>query len=205
MAHEIRNPLAALCGSVQLLSSANSLQNSDSRLLAIVTREAEQLEVLISEFLMYARPTKPKTEQIALFDYIKDEFLFIGNDPRFINVELQNLVPESAEVIADRNQLHQVIFNLMQNAADAMPDGGWIKIGYSQSAESDMITVADNGSGIAAEDAQHLFEPFWTTKTTGSGLGLAISYRIIEAHGGSLSVGSPPDGGCRFVISLPRQ
>jgi signal transduction histidine kinase len=120
-------------------------------------------------------------------------------------VELQNLVPESAEVIADRNQLHQVIFNLMQNAADAMPDGGWIKIGYSQSAESDMITVADNGSGIAAEDAQHLFEPFWTTKTTGSGLGLAISYRIIEAHGGSLSVGSPPDGGCRFVISLPRQ
>ena len=204
MAHEIRNPLAALCGSVQLLSSAKGLPESDSRLMAIVTREAEQLEVLISEFLMYARPTKPQTERVLLFDYITDEFIFIGNDPRFVNVLLQNSVPESAEAVADPNQLHQVIINLLQNAADAMSDGGWVKIEYSQSVGSDIITVTDNGPGIAAKDAQHLFEPFWTTKATGSGLGLAISYRIIEAHGGSLSVESPSAGGCRFVITLPR-
>ncbi len=204
MAHEIRNPLAALCGSVQLLSSAKGLPECDSRLLAIVTREAERLEVLISEFLMYARPTKPQTELIALFDYIKDELIFLGNDPRFANVILQNLVPESAEVTVDPNQLHQVIVNLLHNAADALLEGGWIKIEYSQSFESSIICITDNGSGIAADDARNLFEPFWTTKPTGSGLGLAISYRIIEAHGGSLSVESPPAGGCRFVITLPR-
>ncbi|MFZ4857240.1 MAG: two-component system sensor histidine kinase NtrB [Desulfuromonadaceae bacterium] len=205
MAHEIRNPLAALCGSVQLLSGTKGLPESDSRLLAIVIREAEQLEVLISEFLMYARPTTPQKERVTLFDYIKDECIFIGNDPRFSNVMLQNLIPESAEMVVDPHQLHQVLINLLQNAADAMPDGGWIKIEYSHSVELDMITVTDNGSGIAAENARNLFEPFWTTKATGSGLGLAISYRIIEAHGGLLSVESPREGGCRFVITLPRR
>ncbi|HIJ88751.1 MAG TPA: PAS domain S-box protein [Desulfuromonadales bacterium] len=205
MAHEIRNPLAALCGSVQLLSSTRGLPESDARLLAIVAREAEQLETLISEFLMYARPGKPQPERVALCDYIKDEFIFIGNDPRFAKVLLQNLIPDAAEVVVDPNQLHQVVINLLQNAADAMPDGGWIKLEYRQSVESAMITVTDNGSGIAAEDAQNLFEPFWTTKVAGTGLGLAISYRIIEAHGGSLFVESPPAGGCRFVISLPRE
>jgi len=204
MAHEIRNPLAALCGSVQLLSCAKDLPEYDSRLLAIVSREAERLETLISEFLMYARPTKPQTERVALFDYIKDEFIFLGNDPRFVNVEFHNLVPESAEVTVDPNQFHQVIINLVQNAADALHDGGWVKIEYSQSLESALISVTDNGSGIAPEDARNLFEPFWTTKPAGSGLGLAISYRIIEAHGGSLAVESPPAGGCRFVITLPR-
>lgn len=205
MAHEIRNPLAALCGSVQLLSNAKDLQECDSRLLAIVTREAERLEVLISEFLMYARPTKPQTERISLFNAIRDELIFLGNDPRFIEVTLLNLVPESTKVVVDPNQFHQVIINLLQNAADAVHEGGWIKIEYLQSIASDVISVTDNGSGIAAEDAQNLFEPFWTTKPAGSGLGLAISYRIIEAHGGSLSVETPLDGGCRFIISLPRQ
>jgi two-component system sensor histidine kinase PilS (NtrC family) len=206
MAHEIRNPLAALCGSVQLLSSAKDIPEGDSRLLAIVTREAERLEMLISEFLIYARPTKPQIEQIVLRDYIRDEFIFLGNDPRFATVTLQNLIPESVEVAVDPNQFHQVIVNLMQNAADALlDDGGWIKVEYRQSTESAIITVTDNGSGIPANSAQNLFEPFWTTKPTGSGLGLAISYRIIEAHGGSLYVESPLAGGCRFVISLPRQ
>lgn len=204
MAHEIRNPLAALCGSVQLLSGAKDLPEYDTRLLAIVTREAERLETLISEFLMYARPTKPQAERVALFDYVKDEFIFLGNDPRFVNVVFWNLVPESTEVTVDPNQFHQVIINLVQNAADALQDGGWVKIEYSQSLEFDIISVTDNGSGIAPEDARNLFEPFWTTKPAGSGLGLAISYRIIEAHGGSLAVESPPAGGCRFVITLPR-
>ena len=205
MAHEIRNPLAALCGSVQLLSSAKDLPECDSRLLAIVTREAERLELLMSEFLMYARPTSPQAERIALFDVIRDEFIFLGNDPRFAKVTLQNLVPASVEVTVDPNQFHQVIINLLQNASDALIDGGWIKIECSESPEATIITVTDNGSGIAAESAQNLFEPFWTTKPAGSGLGLAISYRIIEAHGGSLSVESPSSGGCRFVITLPRR
>ncbi len=203
MAHEIRNPLAALCGSVQLLSSAAHLQEHDARLLAIVTREAERLDMLISEFLTYARPATPQTVRIALKTYIEEELLFLTRDPRFVKITMQNSVPKSAEVTVDPNQFHQVIINLLQNAADAMPDGGVVRVEYGLSPGANSISITDTGSGIAKDDALHLFEPFWTTKPTGTGLGLAISYRIIEAHGGNLSVESPPDGGCKFVITLP--
>ncbi len=203
MAHEIRNPLAALCGSVQLLSSAAVVAEADARLLAIVTREAERLDALISEFLMYARPATPQRVKIELRTYIDEEVLFLAHDPRFSHITFQNVVPESALVTIDPNQLHQVIINLMQNAADAMPGGGMIRIDFSVANATVNISITDSGTGIAANDAQHLFEPFWTTKPSGTGLGLAISYRIIEAHSGTLSVESPPSGGCRFVITLP--
>ncbi|MDD2309613.1 MAG: ATP-binding protein [Desulfuromonadaceae bacterium] len=203
MAHEIRNPLAALCGSVQLLSSATDIQDHDARLLAIVTREAARLDRLISEFLLYARPALPQLEQIKLHSYVEEEFIFLNKDPHFASIALQNLVPESTVVTADPNQLHQVIINLLQNAADAMPDGGEIRIECSVTPVAVCIAITDNGSGMAEDARQHLFEPFWTTKPAGTGLGLAISYRIIEAHRGTLSVESPPAGGCSFVIKLP--
>ncbi len=203
MAHEIRNPLAALCGSVQLLTGAADITKADARLLTIVTREAERLDALISEFLMYARPATPHLERVTLHTYIDEEILFLAHDPRFANITLLNVVPKSAEVEIDPSQLHQVIINLMQNAAEAMSAGGNILIEFSTAASTVCISITDSGTGIAEEDTKHLFEPFWTTKPAGTGLGLAISYRIIEAHGGNLSVESPHDGGCRFVITLP--
>ena len=112
-------------------------------------------------------------------------------------------MPEAVEVTVDPNQLHQVIINLLQNAADSVPEGGRIQIECSVTSAAVNISITDNGSGIPKDAAQHLFEPFWTTKSSGTGLGLAICYRIIEAHGGTLSVESPPAGGCRFIITLP--
>lgn len=203
MAHEIRNPLAALCGSVQLLSSAADIHEHDARLLAIVNREAERLNALISDFLMYARPAAPQLEELMLQPYIEEEFLFLEHDPRFATITLQNMVPESAVITVDPNQFHQVVINLLQNAADAMQGVGEIRIECCFESTMVRISIEDSGAGIAKEDAQHLFEPFWTTKPSGTGLGLAISYRIIDAHGGNLSVDSPPAGGCRFVITLP--
>lgn len=203
MAHEIRNPLAALCGSVQLLSSVSDIKDHDARLLAIVIREAARLDALISEFLMYARPATPQIVTINLHAYFEEEFIFLAHDPRFMSISLQNFVPKSAVVSVDPDQLHQVIINLLQNAADAMGNGGWVRIECSMTPDSAIISITDNGAGISAETTRHLFEPFWTTKPAGTGLGLAISYRIIEAHGGTLSVESPPDGGCRFIVALP--
>jgi two-component system sensor histidine kinase PilS (NtrC family) len=203
MAHEIRNPLAALCGSVQLLSSATDIKEHDAKLLAIVTREAARLDTLLSEFLMYARPSQPQLQKIQMHAYIEEEFLFLAQDQRLATITLQNLVPKSAEVTADAGQLHQVFLNLLQNAADAMPGGGEIRIEYRATADTASISVSDNGSGINEDAAQHLFEPFWTTKPVGTGLGLAISYRIIEAHSGTLYVEKTSERGCRFVISLP--
>ncbi|OGU17859.1 MAG: hypothetical protein A2076_15115 [Geobacteraceae bacterium GWC2_53_11] len=203
MAHEIRNPLAALCGSVQLLTSAPDIQAHDARLLAIVVREAERLEALISEFLMYARPAPPQCIRVPLHSYLDETLLFLAHDPRFERITLQNLVPDNIEVAVDPHQFNQVIINLLQNAADALPSGGEVVIECSSSSSGYVIKITDNGSGITEDAIQHLFEPFWTTKSAGTGLGLAICYRIVDAHGGTLSAESPPTGGCRFIITLP--
>lgn len=203
MAHEIRNPLAALCGSVQLLTSAPDIQKHDARLLAIVVREAERLEALISEFLMYARPAQPQLELIRLHSYLDETLLFLAHDPRFERISLQNFVPDSIEVTIDPHQFNQVIINILQNAVDAMPNGGEVRIDFSDAPSGHIIKITDTGSGITENAIKHLFEPFWTSKPSGTGLGLAICYRIVEAHGGTLSAESPSDGGCRFIITLP--
>ncbi|OGR23517.1 MAG: PAS domain-containing sensor histidine kinase [Desulfuromonadales bacterium GWD2_54_10] len=212
MAHEIRNPLAAMSGSVQLLSEQGSIADNDRRLLAIVLREADRLNTLITDFLAYARPTSPHKERIVLRSFIEDTTTFLSADKRFKQVSISNHVPAHLIVQADANQLKQVMINLLHNAADAMPNGGRVELegryqlsgseGF-QKAPVSVITVSDTGAGINPVTAVHLFEPFWTTKPDGTGLGLAIIYRIIEAHGGTISSESLPEGGCRFTIMLP--
>ena len=212
MAHEIRNPLAAMSGSVQLLSEQGSIADNDRRLLTIVLREADRLNTLITDFLAYARPTTPHKERIELRNFFEDMTLLLAADKRFKQVSISNLVPAHLTIQADVNQLKQVMINLLHNAADAMPNGGKVELeagyqlngaeGFKKSPVS-VITVSDNGVGIAPGTAAHLFEPFWTTKPDGTGLGLAIIYRIIEAHGGTVSSESLPEGGCRFTIMLP--
>jgi two-component system sensor histidine kinase PilS (NtrC family) len=212
MAHEIRNPLAAMCGSVQLLAAHTAFEESDRRLLAIVTREADRLNILITEFLAYARPTSPLKQQVVLTTFVEDIALLVSADPRFSNISISNTVPLSMSLNVDPNQLRQVIINIVQNSADAMTAGGKIKIearyllsGSEAFKKSPVIqiNITDTGTGMSEEALQHLFEPFWTTKTEGTGLGLAITHRIIEAHGGTVSIETPEEGGCRFVITLP--
>ncbi len=212
MAHEIRNPLAAMCGSVQLLAEHGTREESDRRLLAIVVREADRLNSLITDFLAYARPAPPHKERIELRALCEDMCVLLASDNRFKRVRFVDLVPGHMMVRADVNQLRQVLLNLLHNAAEAMPDGGRVELeahfqlsgaGGFNKAPVAVIAVTNSGSGLDAETAAHLFEPFWTTKPDGSGLGLATTYRIIEAHGGTIMAESPPEGGCRFTIMLP--
>lgn len=212
MAHEIRNPLAAMSGSVQLLAERSNIAESDRRLFTIVLREADRLNSLITDFLAYARPASPTKERIELRHLCDDMCMLLASDSRFSQVSISNLVPGHIVVRADLNQLRQVLINLLQNAAEAMPDGGRVELEANfrlngadgfQKAPVAVITLTDTGCGITAETAAHLFEPFWTTKNDGSGLGLAITHRIIEAHGGAITAESSPDGGCRFTIILP--
>lgn len=212
MAHEIRNPLAAMSGSVQLLAEQGSIAESDRRLLTIVLREADRLNTLITEFLAYARPAFPQKTRIELRPFFDEMVLLLAADSHFSKISINNLVPAHMVVQADANQLKQVFLNLLNNAADAMPDGGRVELeahfllsgaeGFKKAPVA-VITVTDTGIGINPDTATHLFEPFWTTKPDGTGLGLAITYRIIEAHGGTVSAESPLDGGCRFTIMLP--
>ena len=212
MAHEIRNPLAAMSGSVQMLAEQGSIGGSDGRLLEIVLRESDRLNKLITDFLVYAHPSSPHKVAVDLKTMIDDMRLLLSADSRFDNIEIVNRVPSDLLIQADLHQISQVFFNLLHNSADAMPEGGTIKIesrfllggveGFRKS-PAVLVSVADSGKGIEAEITKHVFEPFWTSKTNGTGLGLAVVYRIIEAHGGSISVESPPTGGCCFTIMLP--
>jgi len=212
MAHEIRNPLAAMSGSVQMLAEHGSIEGNDGRLLEIVLRESDRLNKLITDFLAYARPPSPHKMAIDLNKMIDDMCLLLLSDSRFDAIEIINRVPTHVQIQADVHQISQVFMNLLHNSADAMPEGGSIIIeskfvlsgadGFRKS-PAVLVSVTDCGKGMDAETAKHVFEPFWTSKADGTGLGLAIIYRIIEAHGGSISVESPPTGGCCFTILLP--
>ncbi|NVN91534.1 MAG: PAS domain-containing sensor histidine kinase [Desulfuromonadales bacterium] len=213
MAHEIRNPLAAMSGSVQLLADHGTIAENDQRLLTIILRETERLNSLITNFLTYARPVAPHKERLDLHSFVEDIRMLTSSDRRFTGITLTNRVPEEMVIRADANQMRQVLINLLNNAAEAIQETGVISIGahYAQEAtplhareEYAVITVSDTGSGIPKEAVAHLFEPFWTTKNAGTGLGLAITYRIIEEHGGTIRAESPSDGGCCITITLPK-
>jgi two-component system sensor histidine kinase PilS (NtrC family) len=208
MAHEIRNPLAAMSGSVQILAEQSNVSDSDRRLLTIVMRESDRLNKLITDFLAYARPTAPDKTALFLKSLVDDVSMLLSADKKFSNSNVLNLIQPDFKILADEAQLRQVLINLLTNAADAMPEGGDVEIasqvvpcGFNES--SVLMSVTDSGEGMDAATVAHIFEPFWTTKPQGTGLGLAICYRIIEAHGGTISVESPLSGGCRFVIKLP--
>jgi two-component system sensor histidine kinase PilS (NtrC family) len=212
MAHEIRNPLAAISGSVQLLSEHGCLRDHESRLLAIVMRESERLNGLITDFLAYARPTPPKYERFNLSALLDDLAALLVADGRFEKIHLRLKVSDDLFAWADRGQLQQVLLNLFQNAADAMPDGGELSMNADLQSGTDdagtnfsllCLKVIDQGRGMDEETLCHLFEPFWTTKPAGTGLGLATVYRIVDGHGGLVQVGPREGGGTVVSILLP--
>lgn len=212
MAHEIRNPLAAISGSVQLLAEHGSLRDHESRLLAIVMRESERLNGLITDFLAYARPTPPRFESFNLYHLVRDLQSLLSADSRFDKVRLVLDLSEELKAWADRGQLQQVLLNLLHNAAESMPGGGEVLISADlQSGIDDTgrvfyllcLKVIDQGCGMDEDTCRHLFEPFWTTKPSGTGLGLATVYRIVDGHGGMVQVDHGEVLGTTVTILLP--
>lgn len=212
MAHEIRNPLAAISGSVQLLADHGSLRENESRLLAIVIRESERLNNLISEFLAYARPTAPRRQNIELAPLLDDLLMLLSADEHFSGITISKEIDMDIPLKADQAQFQQVLLNLLQNAAESMPGGGEINISATAEKGCDdfgktfaiaSIRIEDRGCGIDEETSKHLFEPFWTTKPSGTGLGLATVYRIVEGHGGTIQADARDGGGTKFTILLP--
>lgn len=212
MAHEIRNPLAAISGSVQLLAEHGSLQEHESRLLAIVMRESDRLNGLITDFLAYARPTPPRFERFNLYHLVRDLQALLKADNRFDKIRLVLDLSEDLTAWADRDQLQQVLLNLLHNAAEAMPDGGEIMVSADLQSGTDdagrafsllCLKVLDQGCGMNEDTCRHLFEPFWTTKPAGTGLGLATVYRIVEGHGGMIQADPRDGGGTMMTLLLP--
>jgi len=213
IAHEVRNPLASISGSVQLIAESGSIPEADKKLLEIVIRETSRLDNMVAEFLQYARPLPPNRSWFLLNNLITDQITLLQGDVKFSSIIFRNNINELIEIYADRDQFNQVLWNLILNAAEAMPDGGEIFIGFAWgdlfvnqnigSGRNLYLTIRDTGSGILTKDAEFVFEPFFTTKSGGTGLGLASVYRILEAHNGSISLDSTQRGGTTCSITIP--
>lgn len=213
MAHEIRNPLAALAGSMQMLRRDHPMDDTSGRLMDIAIREATRLDAIITEFLMYARPPALNLKECDVNALVNETLDLLRHEARSrknVTLTVQNgSGPLTAQV--DPDQMKQVFWNLATNAFEAMPAGGRVTLSTgrrrirSGDRSGDVIEIAfqDGGEGIKKEDLEKIFLPFFTTKKQGSGLGLAAVHRIVDLHGGWIRVDSKPGKGSRFVVCLP--
>lgn len=205
MAHEIRNPLASLSGSLQVLKEDLHLSEDNNHLMEIALKEMDRLNNIVTQFLTYAKPTAPMKELCDIVSIVKDTADLISNGIELGDgVKLRTELPEDTLVIwADPGQMRQILYNLAINALQSLQNSGTITIKVFAGGEDIVIEVEDDGEGIPKEDINRIFYPFFSTKPGGSGLGLAIVYRIVDDHGGAIKVHSVPEAGTRFSISIP--
>jgi two-component system sensor histidine kinase HydH len=215
LAHEIRNPLAAIKGAVQYLDPAK-LPPEDREFVEIMIEEVNRLNGVVTQFLDYSRPLKPALAPTAVNDVLQKTFRLLESlTPASVKVELE-LAEWVPHVQADAEQLKQVFLNLALNAFQAMPGGGRLVVStriardelafWREGARrADVVEVRfrDTGPGIPEDARESIFVPFYTTKEKGTGLGLAICQRIVKAHQGSIVVRSTPGEGAEFLVSLP--
>ncbi len=209
IAHEIRNPMASISGSIQLLKSELDLKYEYRRLMDIILRETDRLDRLVSDFLRFARPPQAKLEPIHLEEIIEESITAMVSGGQAAGVEIIKCFSmRKVTVNADRGQMKQVIWNLLLDAIQSMEGGGELRVSTQVVPKEGggfeyVCTVADTGVGIDEENLPKIFDPFFTTKSAGTGLGLAVTYRIVESHGGVLRVESTPGMGTILQVILP--
>jgi len=210
LAHELRTPLQSISGSIQILRRDLKLESTDERLMQVILRAKDQMESLVRNFLLMARSNLGKRSDTDIGRLVEDviESLTYGAEwnPQ---VEVRKSLGQGLRVMGDPSEIRQVLWNLMINAMQAMPEGGTLSVTacpdrIDGEAPSVRIEIGDTGSGIDPAHLEKIWEPFYTTKERGSGLGLAIVRRIVESHGGRVAVQSDACEGTRFSIGLPR-
>jgi two-component system sensor histidine kinase AtoS len=208
LAHEIKNPLAGIKVSLEVLAEELDLSEEDSELFVRLVAETQRVEKLLKGLLNYARPPKLQYGTFDLAQLINNVIKNLSSQRK--NGDRQNFsfVCDFADDLplleADSAQLQQVILNILLNAIEAMPDGGQVKVtAVLHGADQVLMTFTDQGIGLPADKREAVFQPFYTSKNKGTGLGLAISQRIIEEHHGSISAADNAGGGTVFSIVLP--
>jgi two-component system, NtrC family, sensor histidine kinase HydH len=206
LAHEIRNPLAAISGSVQVLKKDLALSAEQRELMDIVRKESERVSHSLEQFLDFALPAKRVFSPINLRD-ILDETVKILQGGGELNgkVELTgNFRTSDVPYYGNAGQFKQVFWNLIKNAVKAMPEGGRLKLDFPEPRKKEVrILVADTGQGMTKEDKEHLFEPFYSGFENGRGLGLSIVRKIVDDYDGRIDVRSEPRRGTEVLITLP--
>jgi len=201
LAHEIRNPLASISGSVQLLAEDAQISEENRRLMGIVVKEADRLSQLLSNFLNFARPTPLQLECIDLSLLLNELTDLLQAGGQAGQVEILKSFSQKMVMQVDRQKIRQSLWDLLLNAVEASQPTGEVLV-LADSAAG-LITIEDSGPGILESDRDKIFETFFTTKDRGTGLGLANVYANIEAHEGRVYVEPSNLGGARFIIELP--
>ena len=202
LAHEIKNPLAALTGSIQLLKEDMRYDPDHARLMQIILREADRLSSLASNFLFYARPPAGKVESIDLSRALLEiAELFEIDGSTNGRVKTTKKVASNVWIAMDPGHLHQILWNLLLNAAEAIDGEGQIGIEmFPAKNKYACVKISDNGCGISPETLKTIFDPFFTTKPSGTGLGLSIVHRIVEANDAWLNVESQLNKGTTITL-----
>ena len=208
VAHELRNPLASISGSVQVLKRDLRPQGEAAELMDIVIKESKRLDQIIRDFLLFAKPGHFHPETADLVAVLRETLSLLENseERRPHHRVTTRFRPETIRCDFDVNRMKQVFWNLAKNALKAMPEGGTLTVSAFELADGQAtVTFADTGIGMSEEDIATNFQPFHGSFASGTGLGLAIVYRIIEEHGGRIRVKSGRSAGTEGTVHLPRQ
>lgn len=223
LAHEIRNPLTSISGSVQLLKDDENINESNANLMSIICEEADRLNDLITDFLVFAKPASKTREIINVENLLKDSLTLFRSSKEAEKIEIKEHYEKGLSIEGDSRQIKQVLWNLFINAANAMDGTGVLKISTGKRKyginkdkvlHSDgndfcpvgdfvQISVEDTGVGIKEENINNIFDPFFSTKEKGTGLGLSLSHRIVANHGGTIEVRSEENKGTVFTLLIP--
>lgn len=210
LAHEIRNPLAGMKVSIEVLLSELDIEEKDREVLQKIIEQIRHLELLMKNLLNYARPVAAQPINVDVNKILEKTVYFVEKHPSFISGNprkqiIREFDQHLPEIFGDPQQLQQVFLNILLNAAEAIPEGGKITVKTCPdgNAKTVAIEISDTGKGIPAELMEKIFQPFFTTKGKGTGLGLAVSKRIVEEHGGGIEVSNNDSAGVTFAITLP--
>jgi two-component system, NtrC family, sensor histidine kinase PilS len=202
IAHEIRNPLASIAGSFNLLKSDLHLDPDQRQLAEIITRETERLNRTITDFLSFARPQSPKRQNVDLSQLISETVSLMRNSPELRREHKIETWLDSVKADVDEGMMRQVFYNLASNAFKAMPGGGTLAITLEGDNGNAQIRFDDTGVGLADDELKRLFVPFNSSFKNGTGLGLAIVYQIVNMHNGAINVKSRKGLGTSVIIDL---
>jgi signal transduction histidine kinase len=204
LAHEIRNPLGSIAGSIELLRTGGTLSEEDRKLCEIVEREAARLNDLVGDMLELSRPRVPVKTTVDLAAVTRDLVTLAGKSGRGADVRVRFEGPAAAPVLADAAQMRQVVWNLMRNAIQASTAGDEVVVTVRDGEGGErVLEVRDHGPGIQAEARERLFDAFFTTRSHGMGIGLAVVKRVVDDHGFAVDVDSADGRGTTFRVRIP--
>lgn len=204
IAHEIRNPLASIKGSIEIIATDFPADSPKKEFITIIEQEIERLNRLVEEFLRFAKPSKPAKIEADINEIIMSVTKFISTQAAKTNINIvTNLASSMPLILIDSEQIRQVLLNLIINAIQASPPDSIIEISSKLTKDYIELFVRDYGKGVENSKREKIFEPFFTTKPQGSGLGLAIAYQLIKQHNGEIMLLNTDSSGALFVVKLP--